>query len=477
MSGRNSTIWLRLTICRGRDLSLPVTTAHPEISGKLKTVPEEAMSRIRTGRANVCYANILSRSWAQCEGVDLVMSQGVLRILVIKYGFVGLTSPYLESSTFIPLAELARRGHQVTFFAPTTSKSTQRRTVPGLNLELVILPREVSFLSIVFFEFVAFCRLLKSVARSDVVILDPRLVPTLFPVLLLRRSCSHNPVLMLHIESNVVFEGTFLHALSLKLLDALSTKLASILFDKVLFSSPMMGALYDEMYGISTGKIAVWPNSVEPSFTDFADETKAALLRKELGLEGRFGFLYHGALSKRRGTIELVEAFRILKERSVKATLVLLGYGPQREAISKYVRVHHLEDVVKLRGPVDHSEVPSYIAACDVGIVALPDHIMWRYQCPIKILEMLAMNKPLIVSDLPAHRWIIGNEPVAVYLKGTDPRAIADGVCTFLRSPNGLDPTLGKKIIQERFTPEKIADTLESQILGSRLRKDDTPVA
>jgi len=428
------------------------------------------MSRIRTGRANVSHGNILSRSWTQCEGVDLVMSHRVLRILVIKYGVVGLKSPYLESSTFIPLAELARRGHQVTFFAPATSKSTQRRTVPGFNLEPVILPREVPVLSLVFFEFVAFWRLLKSVARSDVVILDPRSVPMLFPVLLLRRSCSHNPVLMLHIESNIVFEGALLYALSMKLLDALSTKLASILFDKVLFISPMMGALYNEMYGISTGKIALWPSSVEPSFANFADDTKAALLRKELGLEGRYGFLYHGALSKRRGTIELVEAFRILKERSVKATLVLLGYGPQREAISRYVRVHHLEDVVKLRGPVDYSEVPSYIAACDVGIVPLPDNIRWRYQCPIKILENLAMNKPLIVSDLPAHRWIIGNEPVAVYLKGTDASAIVNGVCTFLRSPNGLDPTRGKKIIQERFTPEKIADMLESQILDSRLR-------
>lgn len=253
-------------------------------------------------------------------------------------------------------------------------------------------------------------------------------------------------------------------------LDALSAKLASILFDKVLFSSPMLGALYNEMYGISTGKIAVWTNSVGAIFADFADETKAALLRKELGLEGRSAFLYHGALSKGRGIIELVEAFKILRERSVKATLVLLGYGSQKEEISRYVRVHHLEDVVKLRGPVDHSEVPSYIAACDVGIVPLPDQVRWRYQCPIKLLELLALNKPVIVSDLPAHRWIIGNEPVAIYLKGTDPSAIADGVCTFLRSPNGLDPTLGKKIIQERFTPEKIVDTLESQILDSRLR-------
>jgi glycosyltransferase involved in cell wall biosynthesis len=284
-------------------------------------------------------------------------------------------------------------------------------------------------------------------------------------------------VLLLHIETNVVEENA-LRAVGISFLDALSIKLASILFDKILFSSPMMMKLYQKTYGISASKIGVWANSVEASFADSTDETKTALLRKELGLAGRVGFLYHGAMSKSRGSFQLVEAFRILKERSMNVTLVLLGYGTQREAICRYVVANHLENVVKVRGPVDHSEVPTYIAACDVGITTIPDHIWFRYQNPIKVLEYLVMNKPMIVSDIPAHRWIIGNEPVALYLKGTDPYSIADGVCTFLRSANSFDPTLGKRIVEERFTPEKIADMLESQILSltyASSRQDQTP--
>jgi glycosyltransferase involved in cell wall biosynthesis len=288
----------------------------------------------------------------------------------------------------------------------------------------------------------------------------------LFPVLLLRRLCSHTPILLLHIETNVVDVGGRVHTLAVSSLDILSTKLASILFDKILFISPMMGRLYQKTRGISASKIAVWPSSVEANFANSVDETKTALLRKELGLAGRTGFLYHGTITKGRGVIELVEAFRILREWSVNATLVLLGYGPQKEAVSEYIRTHHLDEVVKLLGPVDHSEVPRYIAACDVGIVPLPDHIWWRYQCPIKVLEFLAMNKPLIVSDIPGHRWIIGNKPVALYLKGTDPHAIADGVRGLLSSAKSFDPTLGKRIVEERFTPERIADVLESQILS-----------
>src|SRR5208282_5222850 len=375
------------------------------------------------------------------------MSERVLRIFVIKYLAVGLNLS-VESTTVRPLAALAKRGHQVTFCAAAASKSTQRRTVPGFDLELVPKLKEFPVLSLVFFEFVAFWRLLKSIARLDAIILDNYSVPMLFPVLLLRRLCSHTPVLLLHIESNVVEEGGGLLTLAVSFLDALSTRLASILFDKILFSSPMLGELYQKTRGISASKIGVWTNCVETNFADSAGETKTALLRKELGLAGRVGFLYHGWISKGRGIIELVEAFRILRERSVTVTLVLLGYGPQKETIFRYARAHHLEDVVKLRGPVDISEVPKYIAACDAGIVPLPDHIWWRYQCPIKVLEYLAMNKPMIVSDIPAHRWIIGNDPVALYLKGTDPHSIADGVCAFLKLANSFDPTLGKRIIE-----------------------------
>jgi glycosyltransferase involved in cell wall biosynthesis len=285
----------------------------------------------------------------------------------------------------------------------------------------------------------------------------------LFPVVFLRRLCSPTPVLLLHVESNVVSVRNPIRVALLKFVDVLSTKLASISFDKILYSTPMMGELYRELYEVPAEKISVWPNSVELSFSESSDATRTGHLRRQLGLVGRFGFLYHGAL--REGILELVEAFRILHASSVNVILVILGYGV-REVVARYIQEHNLQEIVKLRGPVEHAEVPTYIAACDAGIVPLPDNIRWRYQNPIKILELLAMNKPIIVSDIPAHRWIIGNAPVAFYLRGTDPVSIAEGVRGFLALHDKLDPTRGQKIVQERFTPERVADILEKEILS-----------
>jgi glycosyltransferase involved in cell wall biosynthesis len=176
-----------------------------------------------------------------------------------------------------------------------------------------------------------------------------------------------------------------------------------------------------------------------------------------------------------KGVLELVEAFKILKQSSMNVMLVLLGYGQKREFFAQYVSENSLDDIIKLRGPVDHSEVPTYIAACDACITTMPDDIDFRYQNPIKVLEFLAMNKPILLSDIPAHRWIIGDQPVALYLKRTDPSSIAEGVRSFLTSHDKLRPMLGEKIVRERFTPQRVADILENQIRSCETSTQQQP--
>ena len=380
---------------------------------------------------------------------------------MIKFAILGMHM-YLESTTMKTLSELARRGHDVTFVAGSTWGSVQRFGAP-FNLEIVRFPKWLPVISLIYFEFAALHRLLKRIAEVDVVILDFNSLPMLFPVLWLKRLLSRTPVLFFHVESNIVNMGSPLRTTLCVFIDAFATKLAAGAFDRILFSSPMLGDFYHEKYNVPREKIAVWPNVADLDFSESVDSSRVRELRKELGLDGHFSFLYHGAV-RTQELLSLVQAFKILAGSSPNLTLVILGYGIEKESFFRYVREHDLDRNVKLRGPVDHSEVSTYIAACDAGITPMPDNIDYRYQNPIKVLELLAMNKPIVASDIPAHRWIIGNSTVALYLKGTDPISIAEGVQAFLASFENLDPKLGEKIVRERFTPEKVADTLENQI-------------
>ena len=392
-------------------------------------------------------------------------SRMTLRVLMIRFVVAGVH--LFGEYTTRQLMALANRGHEVTYLIARTQQSRMStRNTSNFRLDTVLLRKNTPVLSLILFELMAFWRAMASIFRYDALILDVYSLPLLFPALVISRLRRPSLALFLRVESNPVETGGLLRSMGLSVLYALSIRLASAFFGKIFFISPMLAQLYSRQFGISPEKVAVWPSSVDMAVFDPRSVTSVDRLRRELRLSGRLGVLYHGVLTRGRGIMELLEAFRILSDRHVKATLVLLGYGPLREKVIEEIQANHLEGVVRACGPVDYSEVPRYISACDVEINAVPDHPWWRYQCFVKTLECLAMNKPLIVSDIPAHRWIAGDAPVVLYLKGTSAREIADGVLAFMRSEKELNPSLGREIAS-RFSAERIAKTLEDQILSA----------
>lgn len=397
----------------------------------------------------------------------------VLRFLIVRYVIIGLH--LFGEYTVRQLMALAGRGHQIVYITARTRRSCMKiRHVRGFRLDPVLLRKVVPILSLIFFELVVCWRILKSIRRYDVLIVDIYSVPLIFPYVLFYRLWNRYPALFLRVESNPVETGGHLRTLGVSFLYALSIKIASAFFDGAFFISPMLGQQYSDQFGIPASKVGTWPSSVDMPVFDPKRVKHVDRLREELGLSEHLAVLYHGVLTKGRGTLEILEAFRILRDESVKATLVLLGYGDKmKEQVYRYITSNDLGKVVRLCGPVDYDQVPKYIAACDVGINSIPDRPWWRYQCFIKVLECLAMNKPLIVSDIPAHRWMIGNAPVAVYLRGTSPREIADGVIAFLRIRESLVPGIGRQLASG-FSAERVAEDLESQMM-SMIAKSVSP--
>jgi len=368
-------------------------------------------------------------------------------------------------SNIVQLVGLAKRGHSVTMI--TGRIGNTRVTLPPLSPSfrlVTILRRQLMPLSLLVFELKAFFHIFLPL---DCVILDVNTLPAFLPVFLLRRLLSGRPVVFLRVESNPVETGGRLRSLLISSLDEFSVTAAKLLCDRIFFISPMMAELYSKRFGLPPEKVRVWPSSVDTSVFDPRDRSTSESLRRELGISNQMVVLYHGSLTKARGIMETVKAFKILEEESANVMLILLGYGPLREDIQRYVRANHLERTVQVRGPAYNvAEVVDYIALSDVGIVPLPDHPWWRYQCAIKILELLAMNKPLLVSDIPANRSIIGDAPVASYLSGTSPREIADGIRHFLSIKNSFDPALGREIAA-KFSVDRIAAMLEQEIISA----------
>jgi glycosyltransferase involved in cell wall biosynthesis len=396
----------------------------------------------------------------------LERTRGGLKLLVVMYVFIG---SMLHAQTNIRrLAELARRGHEVVFLAATAHDYTKdgKHSTLGFRIKTVLVRKVVPVLSLTLFNLNAVWLVLQSIAILDCLIADPNSFAVFLPFLVVRRLGKGRPVLILRVNSIPVETRRRVEALVRSFHFAATIRLASVFADKILFVSPMAAKSCSREFRVPQGKVAIASSTVDMRVFSPAAASRGPSLRDELDLRGDLGVLYHGALTRGRGIMELVNAFKILRDESVRAVLILLGNGPIVEEIRKFVLAEHLDRVVQLRGSVDYVEVPNYIAACDVGILPLPNHPWWRDQCPLKMLECLAMNKPVIVSDIPATRWVIKRAPLAVYLTGTTPREIADGVRKFLAIRSDLDPSLGRQIATA-FSNEKGAQSLEHEILSA----------
>jgi glycosyltransferase involved in cell wall biosynthesis len=389
-----------------------------------------------------------------------------MKIIVVGYSILDLQ--LAPRSVMRMLAALAGRGHDVTWIV-ASMLAKKEPSVPGLTIDAIRLRKNRRILSFLSFQLLAMFKILRSIGRFDALIADVDSLYALLPILLiLRFSARHSPGIFLRVQTNPVDTGGRVHTLIASFLYALSIKISAAVFDKIFFISPMLGELACTQLKIPSDKIAVWPSAVDLAIFSPDIKSKTSRLRSELGLEHTFVALYHGVISRSRGAIELTRAFETLKRRSARTALILLGEGQEKGEISKYVSLNGLEDTIKVLASVDQSQVAEYIGACDAGIVPLPDTPAWRYQCPIKVLEVLAINKPLLVSDIPCHRWLLDSSPIAYFFKGTSADEIANGVEEFMKSMHSMHQSnceAARKIACE-FSTDRVAQKIESEVLG-----------
>lgn len=131
---------------------------------------------------------------------------------------------------------------------------------------------------------------------------------------------------------------------------------------------------------------------------------------RELGshpvsLNGNLNFMSVGRLSFEKGFITSIEAFGDMQERGELrgATYTMIGNGPQMEESKEKGKGH-----VNFTGLIPRDSVYSNIAGCDVMV--LPS---WWEGNSILLLEVLAIGKAMIVSDIPSFREVLDYKPLA----------------------------------------------------------------
>ncbi len=350
------------------------------------------------------------------------------------------------------------RGHNVTCIFPVVRPL--KESVPArLKIETVVLKQLVPVFSLFWFSAVASIRFFKRHSDVDLLILDPQVYPFFLPLLILRvLERKPRPRVVIR-ETSPPVEITASSRL-LNIIWRTASMALSRSSDAVFAISPAHAKEISTKFKVAARKVHLWPSSVD---TELFDPGKhrgdRERVRKELSVQGKFVIMYHGYVSDERGLSELVEATRMVHREHDQVRLLLLGMGPAVQGLKDLVKSLKLDEVVLFYGPVDYQKVPRYIAAADIGAIVLPDLPQWRDQTPTKLLEYLAMEKPVIVTDIAANRWVVRDSTNAFFCGRGSPKEIAEAIVQSLKTQvtGGKD---SRDMMISTFSSHAIADSV-----------------
>jgi glycosyltransferase involved in cell wall biosynthesis len=149
---------------------------------------------------------------------------------------------------------------------------------------------------------------------------------------------------------------------------------------------------------VPAADIHVVPNGVEVA--RFATAQQAPLPVAA----GRPVVGFAGSMKAWHGVLDLLEAFSRCARREPAPLLLLVGSGPEEDAVRRRAGTRELVGDVMLAGAVAHAEMPQLLAAIDIAVAPYTPSDNF-YFCPLKILEYMAAGKPVVypeVGDLPS---------------------------------------------------------------------------
>jgi glycosyltransferase involved in cell wall biosynthesis len=355
--------------------------------------------------------------------------------------------------------QIAQLGHKVYLVVGSPPSAILRRSDLIPQARVIYLPMlNHPFLTTLSFQSLLVLLLPFCLLRSapDAVIVDYFSTFSIIPWVLLRRLGLLRTSFILDLRTLPVDVKGWHGWISNRRFDW-SLEFAKQFMDGITMITPKMRDDLSTRFGIPPEGIGVWESGVN------VEKFQAARShRNELGWADKFVVLYHGTLSPNRGLQATVAAFAELRPEYPDVLLCLLGAGAAKAELEALVRQLGLEQVVVIHPPVPYAEIPDHIASADVGIIPLPDIEWWNTSSPLKLMEYLAVGKPVIVSRIAAHTAVLRECECAFYLQYVSPVSIAEGILHFYQRKQDLARwgNMGRDLVRERFSWKRQAERL-----------------
>lgn len=195
---------------------------------------------------------------------------------------------------------------------------------------------------------------------------------------------------------------------------------------------------------VSAEKIHVIPNGVNPQ--RFPPNLRPALAQST----HTFTVGFVGSLKPWHGLSHLVNAFAQLQSRVPQARLLIVGDGPERNALIADLMQRNLQQSAHLTGAVSPDQIPGLLATMDVAVAPYPNQPDF-YFSPLKVVEYMAAGLPVVVSCLGQLTSLVIDTITGLLCPPSDEKALADALERLWQSPE-LRHRLGQAARQHVLT-------------------------
>ena len=185
--------------------------------------------------------------------------------------------------------------------------------------------------------------------------------------------------------------------------------------------------------GIDAARVTVIPNAVDVGAFSFGRAPDAALARS-LGLDGKTVIGFAGSFYGYEGIDLLLDAAARLVPGWPELRVLLVGGGPQEQALRAQAMHLGLSDRVIFTGRVPQSEVQRYYELIDVLAYPRQSIRLTEIVTPLKPLEAMAQGRMFVASDVGGHRELIRDGETGHLFPAGDTAALAGAIGRVLDS-------------------------------------------
>ena len=139
--------------------------------------------------------------------------------------------------------------------------------------------------------------------------------------------------------------------------------------------------------------------------------------------DGTRNILFVGRFESRKGLLDLLKAYRILRKTGCQCRLLVVGGGPQEREARRYIMTRRMGGVEFL-GRVSDEERDALFKTADVYVSPATG----RESFGIVLLEAMAAGTAIVCSDIHGYKGVVRRDRDALLVPPREPKALASAI-------------------------------------------------